>query len=338
VYMDVIIPHIRNGAGGASQFRIGALRVFSSLVQGSHQSKSIKKEHVTLITNLLSDKDLMSNENALILVEVARLLFHLVQENQEELFGKHDETSYSIFCILGYLMSSEGTDKTSGYLELQKLTFCTLNNLALQLQLENAQQVFAFYFDRIIQVIFNSMTSWTRYSPEKRLFDTLLLQSGPFVGSRLDILFQIFKCVANVNTEFEISFGLLNVLNKLMQDPSATLNSHNQLSMYSERILNDVLLNNLVWRAGRKAIVLRQAVADLFLKFVNPSHQPLQSEKVGLLEKPAIQALLEAKIIPNLVSILEEDLLDTRRTTLMILNSLFDNDILLEGTFLILFF
>jgi hypothetical protein len=67
--------------------------------------------------------------------------------------------------------------------------------------------VYACYFDQIFGSIEVAIQTWTRYSPEQRLLETLLLEAGPFIGSRLDKVMPVFKVLANTNNEFEIREG-----------------------------------------------------------------------------------------------------------------------------------
>ena len=57
-----------------------------------------------------------------------------------------------------------------------------------------------------------TVPSWTKYSPERRLLDTLVRGAGPFAGHRLDSLLSLFKTILHVDIEFEIreGYALLN--------------------------------------------------------------------------------------------------------------------------------
>ena len=114
-----------------------------------------------------------------------------------------------------------------------------------------------------------------------------------------------------------------------MERDRDTLNSIGTLPNYTNLLLNDMILNNLVWKPGRKSMHIRGLVVHLLLKLVNaPSSQ---EQCLGLLKLDILQSLLEKKILPNLLSALEEDVIGTRSATLSVLDTLFASSLLLEG-------
>ena len=279
-----------------------------------------------MIASLISDREFLVNENILVMTEVAKVIHEVVFG--DALFDRESPYTYKYVEALAFLKSADGHDKIPGYVELVNTLNSTLSKLASYLGLLSTEELFAFYFDQLLLVITSTMKEWTRYSSERKLLNVILLDTGSFVGTKLDSILQVFKYVASPTIEFEISQDVFILLNRLMASPSTTLNSAGKIGSYSETILNDILLNNLVWKPGRKAISLRNLVANLFLKFVSTeSHL----DNVGLLDKIMVQTMFEKKILPNVVSVLEEDHFETRKITLQIINAFFNSKIQLEG-------
>jgi hypothetical protein len=123
---------------------------------------------------------------------------------------------------------------------------------------------------------------------------------------------------------------LMMLLNKLFASPNQYLNSQNLLLNYSQLLLEEIILNNLVWRPGRKAISLRGLTADLLLKALQLP--PSEGNKVlGVLKTDVLQGLLEKTVIPNLNLTLEEDVIPTRMTTISIYEILLSSSLQFEG-------
>ena len=114
-----------------------------------------------------------------------------------------------------------------------------------------------------------------------------------------------------------------NLLNKLMEKPDKTVNSNLELSCWSEKILNEIIISNLVWKAGKKAMYIRSIATEFFLKLL--SSVPSNENDISFISKKELQNQLEKRIIPILISNLDEDIVKARKESLIILSILFSN-------------
>jgi dynein assembly factor 5 len=322
VYIDLIIPQIQTGGGGAVQFLIGSLKVLSNLLKGSNYSKTLIIDHIARVTQLIASKELISNENLGVRIEIA-LVLNSILEIQSGVFTLDDPVSYSIFYILVHLKSTEGDATVVGYTELLESVQSNTALFLKHLGLENQQLLTAQYFDTIFLEFKNSVCNWTKYSPELRLLSTVAIQAGPFVGERLELFIGLCEELAKHDRDFEVKSSLFAILNKLMENPALTLNSKMELTTWSEQILCKILINNLVWKAGRKAMMMRSFATELFLKFL--SSETSEANSIGCLDNGVLQNQLDKRILPNLISNLDEDIQKARNEDLLILSILLSN-------------
>ncbi len=319
VYIDLILPQIQTGGGGAIQFLIGSLKVLSNLLKGSTQSKTCTIDHITRVTRAISSNELISNENLAFRIEMA-FVVNSILGMQIGAFAVDNSVSYSIFYILVHLKSTEGDATLIGYSELSEQVEANTILFLKHLGLPNIQRLTAQYFDTIMLEFKNSVSSWTAYSPELRLFSTVVTQAGSFVGSRLDLFISLCEELVNPDRDFQVKSSVFALLNKLMENPALTLNSKMELVIWSEKVLCNILINNLVWKAGRKYMMMRSFATQLFLKFL--SCETFGAKAIGCLDKNALQNQLDKRILPNLVSNLDEDIQKARNEDLMILSIL----------------
>lgn len=122
VYIELLVPQIRTGGGGAVQFRMGTLRVFASLVQGSGYAQTITSDHLALISDVLVDKEIMMNESVLLLQEVANVVSSVLK-CQKGLIASEGKAGYQHFLVLASLDSAEGDAKVPGHPELKSKVF-----------------------------------------------------------------------------------------------------------------------------------------------------------------------------------------------------------------------
>lgn len=108
-----------------------------------------------------------------------------------------------------------------------------------------------------------------------------------------------------------------------MENPSSTLNSKKKLSMWSENILNNIVINNLVWKAGRKNMAIRGFATEFLLRLLSCEFS--ECKNIGCIDKAVLQNQLDKRILPNLISNLDEDIQKSRLEDLRIISILLAN-------------
>ncbi|XP_075244833.1 dynein axonemal assembly factor 5-like [Convolutriloba macropyga] len=88
-------------------------------------------------------------------------------------------------------------------------------------------------------------------SCEFLIFETLVLSAGASVGVAVPEVMQMFKLYLDPEKDPELRLKFLTVLCKLVLSAGKTLNSQGGLSAHALSLVKDVLIPNLVWKAGR---------------------------------------------------------------------------------------
>jgi hypothetical protein len=123
--------------------------------------------------------------------------------------------------------------------------------------------------------------------------------------------------------------SLFLLLNQLLEKDDQTLNSTGSLYLFSGLLLDNVLLNNIVWKPGRKAMAIRDLAVRALLQLLQ---KPASSHNnLGLFQLSVLQEMFEKKILPHITSALEEDIIGTRQASLLILDILFASPLEIEG-------
>ena len=310
--ISLLLPQIAMGGGGATSFRLGCLRTLNGVLRGT-KAALLAPQYPRLL-DMLMDREIVQTENCNVLLEVSRITFQLVSK----LEANTDEITFKLFFILVQLQSAQGNEKVPGFTDLQNEVMNAQQLLTSFIHVESTTGLYQHFFDATIDILSSNQPAWTKHSLERRLLDTVLLNSGIAVGSRLEKVLPIFSGCSNPNRDYEVREGAILLMTRLVRDANCPLNSQNQLSSFSDVIMKDIVLANSIWRAGKKATILRMEAMDLFLALVQ--HGNINSETCcGLLSIGVINSLLQKDVLPVLMSNIDDDEANTRRITLNIL-------------------
>ncbi|KAJ3296291.1 HEAT repeat-containing protein 2 [Borealophlyctis nickersoniae] len=339
VYIELVTPQIRTGGGGSTQFRIGCLRVLGGLVRGARQADTRLRRYLPALADLLNERELAQNENVVLLSEVASVASEVVGKvpsvtvapgPTEENAGIGRE-GYGLFVLLAQLLSVGGNDRIPGYLDLKTKALEALQRLAEAYGLPSTQSLYALHFDTVITNLANSQPQWTRYSAERLLLDTVLRESGPLVGKRLETVLPILGGMAGIERDFEVREGALNILLAHLESPTASINSTGDLPNHSFSLLKDIVITTGVWKPGRKAATLRDLAIKTLLGLVRGGGDE-SGKVIGLLNADVVQNVLDKELLPILVGTLEDDEGPTRVATLKVFETLLESSVKFDAT------
>jgi hypothetical protein len=110
--VKLILPALAPNSAAVS-FKLGCLRTLQSVLKGSTEEKLIN--YVSEIVHVLSERDLLQNENMHVLVEVSKCVKVVIEKAKFDV-----ESSFTLFFILVNLQSATGTEKILGYTELMQ--------------------------------------------------------------------------------------------------------------------------------------------------------------------------------------------------------------------------
>lgn len=359
VYLQIIIPLLNTGGHAITQYRIGCLKVLSGLITGSPPSL-IHKSALQIIATL-SDKELMYNENSLMLYEVSNVnlevclkiseYLNIVQKNVPtqwkcdvcEVSNKSDvskcaccETTmddmkiqlnvieYLMFVIAVALESVYGDEKIPGFTLMRNKCQTTLKLLLSNSKLSSMEELYDIHFDSLLQNLNENIIHWTKHSPERRVLDSLFMNSGIFIGTRLSQVLNILAKLVK-SDDFDVKLGAIQIFSKLIKQGQKSMNSQNLLPNFSKQVLKEIILPCGVWRPGRKQYLIRNLAIESLLDILvidNNINNKVGSSVVGSVCVEILNEVLEKDVLPMVLSCFDEDEMGTRIKSIKIMNVL----------------
>jgi len=318
VWLEVITPQIKRSAGGAVQSRIGCLKVLGSLIRGSDPEKLASS--IKYISSIISENELIHNENVFLLLEVSVVIQEIINKLlpaniRESGNGLEESTGFLYFYILLQLKSSENNINVPGVKEMQNNIDCSLKLLSEKHEFNSISQLYNYYFDTLMAELTKTIDVWNSYSIEPKVYYILLENSGELIGQRLDIVIGNFINLFNVERDFDTRIRMFSLLYKLLTTEPLSLNSTHQLPLYSKKIITDIFITNGIWRAGKKATVIRAKDMECFLAYLSLQDK-LNENDERIIESQCIEEIMEKELLPVLISCLEDDDVNTRENVL----------------------
>jgi dynein assembly factor 5 len=112
--LALVLPALKTGGGGESAFRLGCLRTIGGILKGT----PILEPQLGLVFEVFNDRDLIQNENCLVLLELAKSM-----ESIGAKLSGDKNINFQYFNILVQLKSVPGHAKITGYTEMQQNVF-----------------------------------------------------------------------------------------------------------------------------------------------------------------------------------------------------------------------
>uniref|UniRef100_A0AAQ6A8Y3 TOG domain-containing protein n=1 Tax=Amphiprion ocellaris TaxID=80972 RepID=A0AAQ6A8Y3_AMPOC len=162
--------------------------------------------------------------------------------------------------------------------------------------LDSVIELYRQHMDQLLDWLSSSVSTWSSFSPQRLQLQVVVVQSGPVIGEFLSQLMPLLCSCLQPNRDPEMRMSIFTMFAKLLLDANNTLDSRGRFCDESEQFLCDVLLPNLVWRAGRTAAAVRTAVLSCVLALLH-----------GQAITPGQLLSLEEKLSPRVLSALDED-------------------------------
>ncbi|OCT64179.1 hypothetical protein XELAEV_18045280mg [Xenopus laevis] len=250
-------------------------------------SREMLKTHLTKITSVISQSDVcQGSEKVLYQEQLLCCIQSLIDACQQ------DCTEVSLQCmnVLITILASPASES------LHKKVQDTLRSLSEVQGLNGPHDLYRQHMQQLLDWVSQSHNHWTSYSVEQRQFEVIATESGPVMGETLHLFVPILKMCLQPTREPQMRLKLFTMLSKLLLKANETVNSQGQLHRYSESFINDMIVPNLKWQAGRTAGAIRTvAVSCLWVLF--------QSETLS--QQEILQ--VEDNLMPRVITTLEED-------------------------------
>ncbi|GFO25560.1 dynein assembly factor 5, axonemal-like [Plakobranchus ocellatus] len=189
----------------------------------------------------------------------------------------------------------------------------TMEELAKIQGFSGKADLFEMHTKALIDSFGDGVNMWTNFSPERQIFDTLLVEAGPVVGKHLDDIIPII--VANLQPEKdpELRLKFFSLLSRLVLAAPTTLDSDNHFGDFAVTVARDMILPNCVWKAGRTASAIRATAISCMWALLQSG--ALSREKMEPIKEP---------VLTQLISLIEDDTNTTRLVACRVLTRVFD--------------
>lgn len=273
----------------------------AAIVRGS--PKDVLVEHQTDLVNAILNPDVSHTVED----QMHQQIINFCQSLMSIVGAEVSAVSQQIFTLLvGVLAMTQSPSIAQSAHE-------SLEILAKVQGLSNKGMLFKAHTKTLIESFGNGVNMWTNFSPERQIFDTLLIEAGPVVGKHLDDIIPII--VANLQPEKdpELRLKFFSLLSRLVLAAPTTLDSENHFGEFAVIVARDMILPNCVWKAGRTASAIRATAISCMWAL-------LQS---GVLTKEKMEPIVES-VLTQLISLIEDDTNTTRLVACRVLTRTFD--------------
>ncbi|XP_077590424.1 dynein axonemal assembly factor 5 [Stigmatopora nigra] len=283
VFLKLLLDHITCPPSASHPW--SALMVLSSVLGGC--PKALLGPHLQQVANTLTQPDVCQEYQQVAYLE------QLVACVDALLRQCHSDCGAVSLQLLQVLVSVQALSTEA------PVSHEALESVRKLSQVQGLGSVTELYRQHMVQLLdwlSASTHTWSSFSPHRLQLNIVVVQSGPVIGEFVNHLMPLLQTCLQPERDQEMRMNIFTMLAKLLLDGENTLDSKGGFRAESEKFLDQVLLPNLVWRAGRCAAALRTAVLSCLL---------------ALLHGGAIttQQLLrvEENLTPQLLSSLDED-------------------------------
>ncbi|XP_067005743.2 dynein axonemal assembly factor 5 [Anabrus simplex] len=288
-YCKLILPTIEDSCTS------GHLRILAGILRGSQ--RCLLREKLPQLAAFLHRPEICQNKKAVYQVQLIKCCKSMMTICQEDCRDV-DHHLFGVLITVIALTTEPGV--VTGAKDL-------LEDLRQLCGFSSSSDLFKKHIRAVLEDFTTSVDSWSLCSPQRFIFEALLLQAGEVVGLHFDIVIPLVTTVLNPNSDGEMRLKMFTVLSTILQDPE-TLKLAVDAGPHMVTLINDAFIPNLVWHAGRTAEAIRTAaVVCLATVLENP---PSSVNSAYFLNTTS------SKLVPQLVTLVEDSSKRTRLFTL----------------------
>ncbi|XP_056263167.1 dynein axonemal assembly factor 5 [Pseudoliparis swirei] len=283
VFLKLLLDHVASPYSSSHPWT--PLMVLAAVLGGC--SPTLLQPHLEKIADTLSHPDVCQQYQ-----EVAYLdqLLSCVDVLLRQCESDHGSVSLQLLQVLVTIQSFSTEPR------LSEKAVESVQLLSKVQGLDSAVELYRRHMAQLLEWLSGSVNTWSSYSPQRLQLHIIVIQSGPVIGEFVSPLMPLLFSCLQPDRDPEMRMSIFAMLAKLLLDSTNTLDSKGHFRDESEKFLSDVLLPNLVWRAGRIAAAVRTAALSCLLALLH-----------GGATTPGQLLCLEEKLCPPVLSALEED-------------------------------
>uniref|UniRef100_A0A8C4GNC1 Dynein axonemal assembly factor 5 n=1 Tax=Dicentrarchus labrax TaxID=13489 RepID=A0A8C4GNC1_DICLA len=282
VFLKLLLDHVM--APSTSSHPWAALMVLAAVLGGC--SRPLLKPHLEQIANTLAQPDVCQEYQQVMYLEQLLACIDVLLRQCESDCGS---VSLQLLQVLVTLIIYSPISHSCPFLPALVL-------LLFVQGLESVMELYRQHMGQLLDWLSASVNTWSSYSPQRLQLHIIVIQSGPVIGEFVSQLMPLLCCCLQPDKDTEMRMSIFTMFAKLLLDAANTLDSQGHFRDESEKFLCDVLLPNLVWRAGRTAAAVRTSALSCLLALLH-----------GGAITPGQLLCLEEKLSPLVLSALEED-------------------------------
>ncbi|XP_062840841.1 dynein axonemal assembly factor 5-like [Trichomycterus rosablanca] len=253
VFLKLLLPHVENSSLCSSS-PWAPLMVLAAVLKGS--SRKALCPHLLQIGETLGNPDVCQESQQIMYLEQMLACVEAVLE-------VCDEDCYIIsFPLLKILVIVQSL--STEHQLCNKAKEC-LMHLCRVLSLNNVFELYQQHMVRLLHWLSESHHSWSTYSTQKTQLEVIALQSGPVLGEFVPEFLSLLQKFLKSSQDPEMRLHIFTMLSKLLLKSRNTLNSTGKFCEHLNVFLQELILPNLVWHAGRAAAAVRTSALSCVL-------------------------------------------------------------------------
>ncbi|CAI5675436.1 unnamed protein product [Oreochromis niloticus] len=283
VFLKLLLDHVASPHSSSHPW--APLMVLAAVLRGC--SRPLLKPHIQQVANALAQPDVCQGyQQVMYLEQLLACVDVLLHQCESDCSSVSLQLLQVLIAVQSFSTEPQLSEKA-----LESVEFlCRVQGL------DSVMELYRQHMGQLLDWLSASVNTWSSYSPERLQLHIVVTQSGPVIGEFLSQLMPLLHNCLQPNRDPEMRMSIFTMLAKLLLDADKTLDSQGRFHDDSERFLSDILLPNLVWRAGRTAAAVRTSALSCLLAVLH-----------GGAITPGQLICLEERMRPQVLSALEED-------------------------------
>ncbi|XP_028164932.1 dynein assembly factor 5, axonemal [Ostrinia furnacalis] len=300
----------------------GALFVIANIIRGS-QAEHIKGKVMKELCKELVDPDRCRVRKPKYQTNLLRVVEALMDLCKEECLPVAEDLFVISFTV--YAMPVDDQIQIMALSNLDKLRAIEKCGLSLT-------GLYSLHVRRVLAAITSDALTWSLLTPDRCLLECVLMHAGSAMGDQLHLIAPLLKeCLATPKVDPEVKLKIFTVLSTVLLKRQANFCKceTDKLEAFLKIVIEEVIMPNLVWSAGRTAEAIRSAAVACLCSALQDTPQDdckLVRDKGGdgdnnekevnlFPTKESLEPFME-KIVPLLVGLADDNSTLTRQHTL----------------------
>eukprot|EP00742_Colponemidia_sp_Colp-10_P006952 GILJ01007461.1.p1 GENE.GILJ01007461.1~~GILJ01007461.1.p1 ORF type:complete len:843 (-),score=129.06 GILJ01007461.1:37-2523(-) len=246
---DQSIPLILDHLRGSTQvqqspaYRSSCLLILGAVLEGMESDKLAG--HLSPLVGVFAEPDLCRSENPDLLAQLAGAVAQTIA-TAGPLCAAERKRLFSV------LLSLESAPELPAIRGSAKSSMSLLANLC---GLRSAEDLYDQHLAEVLPELISDHYNWHKHSSQRFMFDTLLRNAGAGVAGHWPVITTVMCEAGHSQKDVEVRMDIFALLESFILDPKL----HASIAPHLPKLLNDLLIPNAVWKAGKSQIKIRKA-------------------------------------------------------------------------------